>query len=105
MIQVVFHHQTDLASPIDGYRIYGHANYAEKGQDIVCAAVSILSVTITDELEAPVIESHSDNTLGVTQFKDCSENNVLINALEHGLRSMERDYGGFIAVNDATGGW
>lgn len=105
MIQVVFHHQKDLTSPIDGYKIYGHAGHGVKGQDIVCAGVSLLSTSVTNELSAPTIESYADNTIGVSQFKDCEQNHVLINVLEHGLRSLERDYSGFIAINDAIGSW
>ncbi len=32
-------------------RISGHAHYAEKGKDIVCAAVSALEYTLTKALE------------------------------------------------------
>lgn len=35
----------------DGIRIKGHANYAEHGKDIVCAAVSALTQTLTASLE------------------------------------------------------
>ena len=32
----------------DGFIVSGHANYAEKGKDIVCAAVSTLTETFID---------------------------------------------------------
>lgn len=33
-----------------GYRISGHANYRESGEDIICAGVSMLSQTILESL-------------------------------------------------------
>lgn len=35
----------------DGVTICGHANYAEPGQDIVCAAVSVLVQTLIQSIE------------------------------------------------------
>ncbi len=35
----------DNKGNITRYRIYGHSGYEEKGKDIVCAAVSVLSQT------------------------------------------------------------
>lgn len=35
----------------DGVTITGHANYAEPGQDIVCAAVSVLVQTLIQSIE------------------------------------------------------
>ena len=33
------------------FRIKGHAGYAEEGQDIVCAAVSVLIINTVNSLE------------------------------------------------------
>lgn len=35
----------------DGIKIRGHANYAPRGQDIVCSAVSILIQTLIQSIE------------------------------------------------------
>lgn len=35
----------------DGISIKGHANYAPKGQDIVCASVSVLAQTLIQSIE------------------------------------------------------
>lgn len=42
MINIVIYKKHDL---VLGFEIKGHANYAEYGNDIVCAAVSVLSQT------------------------------------------------------------
>lgn len=40
--------------------LQGHAGYAEKGQDIICAAVSILVSTFTNMYDVLVIEDDEE---------------------------------------------
>ena len=47
--------------------IRGHAGYAEKGKDIVCAAVSVLWGTLLASLDAEEREGH-----GTVEVKDCT---------------------------------
>ena len=49
MIRVTLHWKGDL---ITGFESRGHADYAEEGSDIVCAAVSILTTTCVNALES-----------------------------------------------------
>ena len=48
---------TTVSFTEDGFQIRGHADYAEEGSDIVCAAVSALSqgtlIGLTEVLNAP----------------------------------------------------
>ena len=39
------------ADELVGFEISGHAGFAERGQDIVCAAVSFLATTVVNSLE------------------------------------------------------
>ena len=39
-----------------GFTCEGHAGYAEKGQDIICAAVSILTINLENSLDMLVKE-------------------------------------------------
>lgn len=41
--------------------IHGHAAYGPKGQDIVCAAVSILWETLEDAIQDAGADIHSEN--------------------------------------------
>lgn len=48
------------------FEISGHANYAEHGQDIVCAAVSALSITTVNNFERlaqfqPIVDIDEQN--------------------------------------------
>ncbi len=49
MIQVIF--QVDSNGQYKGFLLKGHAGYAEHGQDIVCAAVSALSINTVNSIE------------------------------------------------------
>lgn len=40
----------DKSEKLKGFELQGHANYSERGTDIVCAAVSILSTTAVNTL-------------------------------------------------------
>ena len=81
-----------------GFQIEGHAGYAQAGQDIVCAAVTVLAVNtmnaieryaddkfsaISDE-EAGLIACHFS---GVPSY----EANLLLNAMILGLSEMAHD--------------
>lgn len=49
MIQAKF--RFDEADQIISYEITGHAGYAEAGEDIVCAAVSVLAIETVNNTE------------------------------------------------------
>lgn len=49
MIKAVFYRTQD--SDIIGFSISGHADYADSGEDIVCAAVSAMSSLVVNTLE------------------------------------------------------
>ena len=84
-----------------GCRIEGHSDHAEKGRDIVCAAVSVLGSTCVNALEqvcgqAPVITGNTD---GLLEFrlpelpeKAAHDAQVLMAALERGLRDVGGAY-------------
>lgn len=56
---------------ICGFTIEGHAGYADEGQDIVCAAVSVLSINTVNAIE---------------QF---TEDKLLVDARENGYLDCE----------------
>ena len=50
MIRIVlFHNQKN---DICGFRVSGHAGYAEEGADIVCSAVTVLTLNTINAIEA-----------------------------------------------------
>lgn len=81
-----------------GFKSEGHAGYAEEGYDIICAAVSVLTVNTINS-----IESFTSDTFHVKQkdgFIECcfdsvlSDNSVLLmQSMILGLQEIENDYG------------
>ena len=87
MIKAVFYlHKKDVI----GYQISGHAQFAAKGSDIVCAAVSVLSQAVTNELSNATL--NDDDGISVSLIEPNEKNKVLCEMLVHSLRQVEDQY-------------
>ena len=62
-----------------GFRCDGHAEYAEPGEDIVCSAVSVLTLNTCNAIEALTEDAA-----------------LLIDALVIGMQSLSEQYSEFI---------
>lgn len=97
MIKVnVFKNEDNL---ITGFKILGHSDYAEKGSDIVCAAVSALvinTINSIDKFTSDTFEIKQDEDKGLIEFhmvnSVSSYGNLLLNSLDYGLRGIEEEY-------------
>ena len=81
-------------------RCKGHANYAKAGDDIVCAAASILVINTLNAIEKLLSENFSlevDQEQGLIDARfDCVPSDgaaLLIEAMEMGLVEISRQYG------------
>ena len=98
MIRVTVFRDSD-----DGYRgieLKGHAGYAEHGEDIICAAVSVLSLNMANSVETftkDEFEGTMEEESGSFSFrftKNISlESKILMNSLVLGLENIQREYG------------
>lgn len=78
----------------------GHAEYAEEGEDIICAAVSALTLNFFNSVET-FTEDEFEGGAGQEnmqfEFRFTSEispeSKLLMNSLILGLRNIEKDYG------------
>ena len=90
-------------SPDGAYRqltCNGHAGFAEAGNDIVCAAVSILVINTLNSLEelaGESFETFSDESAG---FINCDfthplqdKSIFLLDSMVYGLKNLEKEYG------------
>ena len=97
MTKIIFFKRDGLYT---GYEISGHSGYAEAGKDIVCSAISVLTINTAnalDEINKEVLEVSSDEDKGylsvrLKSFKEESSQ-VLIKALELGLLGIQNEYG------------
>ena len=65
MIQITYNEMGDMMF----LRAEGHAEFAPKGQDIVCAAVSALMQTLAYSLDSGTVTCADDRNLMVVQAK------------------------------------
>lgn len=98
MIQVtVFENQ---AKEYTAFHCIGHAEYADAGEDIVCAAVSVLVINTINSVEQLVsdeFELVTEQESGRIDFslKDgySKESLLLIRSLVLGLQGIQKNYG------------
>ncbi len=86
-----------------GFSATGHAGFAESGQDIVCAAVSVLminTINAIDEFTEDAFSSLEDEEDGTLVFNLNStpslETDLLLKTMVLGLRAIEENYKPYI---------
>ena len=84
---------------IRAFQVSGHAGYAESGQDIVCSAVSALTITTINSLEAftsqsfEIDQDEEDGVITVNFLENLEHDAALLmNSLILGLKSIENEY-------------
>ena len=90
-----------------GFRVSGHAGFARRGRDIVCAGVSTLVINTMNSIEKFTEDKFSckqEEKSGLIEFIIVSEvskeSSLLMDAMFLGLKSIEADYGKqFVKVN------
>lgn len=95
-------------SRLSGFELSGHADSGEYGQDIVCAAVSVLSINTINSLEklaGVVLEKELDDLNGGFMKVSVDDSDLydpkvqlLLESLELGLRDIEISYHEYIHV-------
>ncbi len=100
MIKAVFYKSKNNFS---GFEISGHSGYAEKGKDIVCASVSVLSLhtarILSEALEmVETLKQDDDGRLSVQLKSTDNIANMLIEKLIQTLREIQEEYSGYLLV-------
>ncbi|MBR1606103.1 MAG: ribosomal-processing cysteine protease Prp [Clostridia bacterium] len=89
-----------------GYACKGHAGYAEEGSDIVCAAVSALSITCCNALESiagvrpETSESDGFLTVSLAEGQLNHDAQVILGVFEQGIRDIAASYPKHIHITD-----
>ena len=99
MTQITFHKTS--AGEYKGFTCDGHAGFADYGEDIVCAAISILVINTINSLEQIAgerMQVETDEDAGTIRchfvnhpLKETSR--VLMDSLTLGLTQIEKQYG------------
>ncbi len=99
MTRIAIHKTT--AGEYRGFICEGHAEYAEHGKDIVCAAVSMLVINTINSFEKITKEPIQVKQNARTGRIEClfeqqpikESSKVLMDSLVLGLRQVEKQYG------------
>ena len=92
----------DSGGRFSGFDFSGHAEYADSGSDIVCAAVSALVITTINAVETLTGEqftNSADEKEGTIHFRFLTfghDSQLLIQAMLLGLGEMENSYSQYI---------
>ena len=85
-------------SEVTGFRVSGHSGYKDAGEDIVCAAISVLAVNTINSIEVftnddPNIED-GDGLLDVRFNGSCSDSSkLLVDSFLLGVKGVIDEYG------------
>lgn len=97
---------------IFGFRLKGHADFAEEGSDIVCAAVSVLTINTINSIElftSEEFECETDEKTGgylsllLPDTRDGRADRdvqLLLKAMLNGLNDIQKEYGSYISINE-----
>lgn len=87
---------------LQGFRVGGHADYAEYGKDVVCAAVSALSIATANALEQQgiilsTLESTEKGLRVMTAAKQTAEASIrrsaILELFSLGVSQIAENYG------------
>ena len=88
------------ADQYKGFETSGHAGYAEDGDDIICSAVSVLTINTINSIEEftedayQVEQAEDGGYLRVLFPEDLSDRaGLLMDSLILGIKSIQADYG------------
>ena len=92
---------------VTGFRCIGHADYAEYGNDIICAGVSALVVNAINSIEAltsSVYHLETEEESGLIDFrleqKADHDTSVLLLSMVLGLQGIQSNYGNEYLIID-----
>lgn len=104
MIAVTIH---KTGSEFDGFVVKGHSGYGEQGADIICSAVSILSYTALNSMNAVAgimpedIDYHVEEETGflrMTTKKNNDRTDVIYRNFLVGIQLLTEEYSNYITL-------
>ena len=99
MTQITFHKTT--VGEYKGFTCDGHAGFADYGEDIVCAAISVLVINAINSLEqitGEQMQVETDEDAGTIRCRFVNQplketSKALMDSLVLGLTQIEKQYG------------
>lgn len=92
------------SSDIQEIIVQGHADYAEHGQDLVCAGVSSICIGMMNALDTLVPDTcemeMSEGYTRINMMRNSHEVQQLLQAMLIQLTTMEESYQSYIKINE-----
>jgi len=105
MTEITFYR--DYNDKIYGFECSGHSGYAKAGRDIVCAAISVLTINFVnsvDEFTNSCCETEEIEKTGYLKVtvKDYDNNDVqlLFKSLSLGLNGIQEEYSRYLKLTN-----
>ncbi|WP_432355766.1 ribosomal-processing cysteine protease Prp [Sporosarcina sp. A2] len=104
MIQITV--QKQASGRIDSFEMSGHADYAEHGKDLVCAAATAVSFGAVNAIISltgvtPTIRQGEDGgylKVILPETEDDHDQQVIVRAMIVSMQTIEQDYAQFIKI-------
>lgn len=102
----------DVQGRVNGYEVKGHANYADAGEDIVCAAISALSLTgmmAGEKIACISPEHHPQNghlvffDPGNLEHNRQKDLRIILETIAIGMYQTAKNYPGTVSITDEGG--
>ncbi len=105
MTEITFYH--DENDKFTGFTALGHAGFKKSGSDIVCAAISTLTITFVNSVERLTdteVNVKSDEKTGFlnVMIKEYNKPDIqlLFNSLRLGLNAIQEDYSKYLKLTN-----
>ncbi|UQS85310.1 ribosomal-processing cysteine protease Prp [Apilactobacillus apisilvae] len=110
MIKVNIYHN-NLNDHITSFKLTGHADSGEYGKDIVCAAVSVLSISTVNgldsvaHLESKVKSNNSDGGFMQVTIPEAKNHDTdiaaqaILSSFENGISDVSKNYAKYIKLD------
>jgi Predicted ribosomal protein len=107
MVLIVIKH--DQSGNAIGFSSSGHADYAEKGADIICAGISALTITTVLALRQLTKIKLKTRQNGAQGFLECrwenipseiEHTNLIVRVMVIGLQDLAAQYPTYLRVNE-----
>jgi len=102
-MEVTFYRDTE--GTVRGFQVSGHSGYAESGKDILCSAVSALTLNTVNSIEAftedevDALAVNEEEGFRHFRLKTVSEKSkLLLDSLVLGITEIEKSYSGYLKV-------
>lgn len=99
MIYITVYHES-RTNHLIGFQTSGHAEYAQSGMDIICSAVSALTITAINSIEELTdmeFKFQEDEEKGRMDYQlispVSSEADLILRSMVIGLKGIEQQYG------------